>query len=164
MNLGFKLHTTGGAVQASRAIQFTKSDHSQLLVLSIVKEYDRSTSDRIHSDVLSDRIPTTLPVVPRSGRFSTSHNATSYIFPVGREGQQGHPSVPFALTIMGVFSVLSIGALAALAAAARERVTFQSFGTEIVGYHDTPTTQSGPVLAVIIAHGLGGLQTSRLQP
>lgn len=45
-----------------------------------------------------------------------------------------------------------------------ERVTFPSSGTEIVGYHYSPTTQTGNVPAVIVAHGLGGLQTSRIMP
>ncbi len=50
------------------------------------------------------------------------------------------------------------------AAIERQRVTFPSSGTQIVGYHYSPdqTTRKTPL--VVIAHGLGGLQTSRLQP
>jgi len=47
---------------------------------------------------------------------------------------------------------------------ARQRVTFTSSGTQVVGYHYAPTAQYGPVPAVVIAHGLGGLQSSRLKP
>ncbi|MDO9353734.1 MAG: alpha/beta fold hydrolase [Solirubrobacteraceae bacterium] len=49
-------------------------------------------------------------------------------------------------------------------AASPERITFASSGTTIVGYHWSPenTTTRAPV--VVMAHGLGGLQTSRLQP
>ena len=45
------------------------------------------------------------------------------------------------------------------------KVTFLSSNTPIVGYHYAPsTTPSSPAPVVIIAHGLGGLQTSRIQP
>jgi pimeloyl-ACP methyl ester carboxylesterase len=59
---------------------------------------------------------------------------------------------------------LSALALAISAAVAQERFTLKSSGTQIVGYHWAPsdTTTLNPI--VIIAHGLGGLQTSRLQP
>jgi pimeloyl-ACP methyl ester carboxylesterase len=55
-------------------------------------------------------------------------------------------------------------ALAASTALAQQRFTFKSEGTQIVGYHWSPSDVSTPAPVVIIAHGLGGLQTSRLQP
>jgi pimeloyl-ACP methyl ester carboxylesterase len=59
---------------------------------------------------------------------------------------------------------LSALALAISAAVAQQRITFTSSGTKIVGYHWSPSDVSTPAPVVIIAHGLGGLQTSRLQP
>lgn len=48
---------------------------------------------------------------------------------------------------------------------ARDRVTFTSNGTQIVGYHYAPSSQPKPAVpGIVIAHGLGGLQSSRLQP
>lgn len=63
---------------------------------------------------------------------------------------------------------VALGALAASSPAhaevTRDRVTFSSSGTQIVGYHYAPDDAAGPAPLVVIAHGLGGLQTSRLQP
>jgi pimeloyl-ACP methyl ester carboxylesterase len=44
------------------------------------------------------------------------------------------------------------------------QVTFKSSGTQIVGYHYAPANQSGNVPVVLVAHGLGGIQTSRIMP
>ncbi|KAF1827028.1 dienelactone hydrolase [Dissoconium aciculare CBS 342.82] len=65
---------------------------------------------------------------------------------------------------MPAIKTLLTTALAAGAALAQERITFTSGGTEIVGYHWAPSDVSTLAPVVIIAHGLGGLQTSRLQP
>ncbi|KJY00103.1 alpha/beta hydrolase like protein [Zymoseptoria brevis] len=64
---------------------------------------------------------------------------------------------------MKFFQILTTAVLAACAEA-RERVTFESSSTQLVGYHYAPVFQRGPVPAIVIAHGLGGLQSSRLQP
>lgn len=64
---------------------------------------------------------------------------------------------------MQIVQLLAATALA-FPAEARQRVTFESSGTQIVGYHYPPVAPKGPAPAVIIAHGLGGLQSSRLQP
>ncbi|PIB00849.1 hypothetical protein CB0940_01946 [Cercospora beticola] len=67
---------------------------------------------------------------------------------------------------MQLFQLLTTATLA-LSALAQQRVTFPSANTQIVGYHYKPSRQNNnarPAPAVIIAHGLGGLQSSRLQP
>lgn len=60
------------------------------------------------------------------------------------------------------FKAAALAAFAATAAA-QTRFTFTSGGLELVGYHWSPSSSS-PAPCVVIAHGLGGLQTSYLQP
>ncbi|MEH3055151.1 MAG: alpha/beta fold hydrolase [Patulibacter minatonensis] len=70
-----------------------------------------------------------------------------------------------ALSTTALAGALFAGAASAQAAdVVRERVTFDSSGTQIVGYHYAPAGSSPAAPLVVIAHGLGGLQSSRLQP
>lgn len=80
-------------------------------------------------------------------------------------------SLSLAASTMKIWRTLTT--LASVAAAVtRERVTWDSSGTQIVGYHYAPVCaqdQSLPLFppslpAIVLAHGLGGIQAAKLQP